>query len=228
MIITLNRPTRANAYTDAMLVRLAGLLDELAQLNDVGALVITGAGTHFCAGADLDEIRNRKSRDAFSIPAMALFDKVEAFPRPVVAAINGAAMAGGLEFALACDLRIASPQARFALPETALGIIPAAGGTWRLPRVVGPALAREIILFGRNLDAPEALACGLVSEVVLKESMVDKAVIRAAEAAGRHRLAQSLAKEALNRSLCGETGTEVVKQAQSRLYGRDRAGGSDE
>jgi len=223
-VVTLDRAERANAYTDAMVGRLDRLLDEFAGDGALGALVISGTGRHFCAGADLDEIRSRISEDAFSIPSMALFDKVEALPMPVVAAVNGAAMAGGLELALACDLRVASDKARFALPETALGIIPAAGGTWRLPRLVGPALAREMILFGRELDAAAALRAGLVSEVVPGEDLMTRALALAAAAATRDRPAQSLAKAALNSALNGDTGREVVKEAQSRLYGRKKGG----
>jgi len=220
-LLLIDRPLRANAYTDEMLALAGHALDRFAVDRAIRCLVITSdVDGWFCAGADLDEIRSRSADDGFAIPSLALFDRIEALPIPVIAAINGPAVAGGLELALACDVRIASPQARFAMPETKLGILPAAGGTWRLPRVVGQSLAREMILLGRELDSAGALAGGLVSEVVPAPSLRARALAIAERAAALDAQAVASAKEALNRSLTVDSGRSFVEKTQARFYGR--------
>ena len=170
LIVTINREARRNSLSRAT---LDAFRDVRAQLGpEDRAVVLTGEGERaFCAGADLKE-RREMSREQ-------VLDQLEAYathlgwlaesPVPTVAAINGAALGGGLELALLCDLRIAAKHAVFALPETRLGIIPGAGGTQRLPRLVGPAKARELILVGTRLSAEEALDCGLLHRVVEPE-----------------------------------------------------------
>jgi enoyl-CoA hydratase/carnithine racemase len=167
-ILTLDRPERMNALSRDTLFALGRLGRELSVDPAVRAIILTGAGDRaFCAGADL------KERQAFTdddVRAQVGLYRTELgvldrSPKPVVAALNGVAFGGGLELALICDLRVAVPSARLALPETTLGIIPGAGGTQRLPRIVGEARAKEMILLGRRLDAAEALAWGLVNRV---------------------------------------------------------------
>jgi methylglutaconyl-CoA hydratase len=167
-VITIDRPDRMNALSRETLVALGKIARAVIADPAVRAIVITGAGDRaFSAGADLKE---RQSMDENAIreqiaryrDEMGVIDKS---PKPVVAAINGFALGGGLELALACDLRVAAPSAVLGLPETTLGIIPGAGGTQRLPRVVGEARAKEMILLGRRLGAVEALAWGLLNRV---------------------------------------------------------------
>ncbi len=222
-LLLIDRPAKANAYTDAMVRVADDALERFAADPAIRSLVISSAVEGwFCAGADLDEIRSRTAADGFTIPSMALFDRIEALPIPVVAAVGGPAVAGGLELALACDVRIASSKAHFALPETRLGILPAAGATWRLPRVVGQSLAREMILLGRELDAAQALTAGLISEIVPAQTLRARAVEIAQSAADLDADAVAVAKEALNRAWCSDTGRSFVEEMQARFYGRMR------
>jgi methylglutaconyl-CoA hydratase len=167
-IVTLNRPARMNALSRETLLELGRLGKELSSNEDVLACVLTGAGEKaFCAGADLKERAGMSDDD---VRAQLLLYRSELAwlgeaPFLTVAAINGVALGGGLELALACDLRVAAPTVTLGLPETGLAIIPAAGGTQRLPRVVGTSKALELILLGRRLGASEACAIGLVNRV---------------------------------------------------------------
>ncbi len=222
-LLLIDRPSKANAYTDAMIQRADAVVDAFLADSTIRSLVITSAAEgRFCAGADLSEIGAREAADGFTIPSLAFFDRLESLPIPVVAAVGGPAIAGGLELALACDVRVASPAARFALPETRLGILPAAGGTWRLPRAIGESLAREMILLGRTLDAGGALDAGLVSEVVPAADLRGWAVEIARGAADLDPEAVAAAKEAMNRARCAETGRAFVAETQSRFYGQKR------
>ncbi len=168
-VLTLNRPDRRNALSRAVLLELGRLGRELASNESVRAVVLTGEGEQaFCAGADLKE---RAGMTDDEVRAQLCAYRTElgwlgSAPFPVIAALNGAALGGGLELALACDLRVAAAHAVLALPETSLGIIPAAGGTQRLPRIVGTSKALELILLGARVDAAEALRIGLVNHVV--------------------------------------------------------------
>jgi methylglutaconyl-CoA hydratase len=167
-VLVINRPDRRNALSRETLFALGRLGRELVADPDVRAIVVTGEGSQaFCAGADLKERQGMSTDDVRAQVGLYRTELgvLDRSPKPVIAAINGAALGGGLELALICDLRVAAPHAELALPETTLGIIPGAGGTQRLPRVVGEARAKEIILLGRRLGAAEALAWGLVNRV---------------------------------------------------------------
>src|SRR5690606_10582502 len=147
-------------------------LDALALRDDVRALILTGAGDRaFVSGADIVELRARRGSEALMRHNAKLCDAIEAFPVPTIAAIRGFALGGGCEVALACDLRVAGRSARLGQPEVGLGILPAAGGTWRLQRIVGLAKAKELIFTAAIIDAEEARAIGLVNRVVDDEAV---------------------------------------------------------
>lgn len=165
---TVDRPDRMNSLARETVRRIGRLARRAATDREVRAVVITGAGDRaFSAGADLKERRGMDTEDVRDMLALyqAAFGYVDRLPKPVVAAINGVAFGGGLELALACDLRVMAPHAEVGLTEVSLGIIPGAGGTQRLTRVVGPAKAKELVLLSRRLGAPEARALGVVHEV---------------------------------------------------------------
>ena len=165
--VTLDRPESANAINREVLDGMRAAVGE-AMEGGARCVVLTGTGTRaFCAGADLKERRAYSDEEtrAFVTDISALMDEVAALPMPTIAAVNGVALGGGMELALACDVRVAVSTAQFGLTETSWGIIPGAGGTQRLPRLVGSAKAKEMILWARRIDAEEALRCGLVSEV---------------------------------------------------------------
>lgn len=167
-VLTIDRADRRNALSRDALLAFGRLGRELVDDPEVRALVITGAGDKaFCAGADLKERQGMSPDDVRRQVGLYRTELgvLARSPKPVIAAINGVAFGGGLELALLCDLRVAAPHAELSLPETSLGIIPGAGGTQRLPRVVGEARAKEMILLGRKLTAAEALAWGLVNRV---------------------------------------------------------------
>ncbi len=172
--LTLNRPEAANALSGHLIAELRAQMGRLAERSDVLALVITGAGDKvFCAGADLKERRTLSPAGvrAHLDQQSALMNEVAAFPRPVLAALNGAALGGGLELALACDLRLGVEGAELGLPEVRLGIIPAAGGTQRLARACGLAVAKELILTGRRVTATTAARLGLLNRVVKPDGL---------------------------------------------------------
>lgn len=178
-VVTLNRPESMNALSRALVRELGAAFRAFEGDHETRVVVLTGAGEKaFCAGADLKE---RKGMTDDEVRAMLgyyreSFGLIDRCSKPVVAALNGVALGGGFELALACDLRVAVPAALVGLPETSLAIIPGAGGTQRLPRLVGPGRAKELILLARRIPAPEALALGLVTAVAAEgESAVDAA-----------------------------------------------------
>jgi len=202
LTVTLNRPDRANAFNTRMAEELFTVWDGLALKADgVRCVVLTGAGDRaFCAGADLKERNAMSDEDwhhqhrIFERAAYALMD----CPIPVIAAVNGAAFAGGCELVLACDFAYASETARFALTETTLGLIPGIGGTQNLPRAVGLRRAKEIILGGQPFDAERALAWGLVNCLCPPEKLLDEVLETAGRIAANAPLAVGQAKKALN------------------------------
>jgi enoyl-CoA hydratase/carnithine racemase len=197
-VLTLDREAARNALDEALIGALHEALDTL-QKEHARALVITGAGSRaFASGADIAELLQRKREDAWRRINSALFAKIEAFPAPTVAGINGYALGGGLELALACDLRVASEAAKLGQPEVSLGIIPGAGATYRLPRIIGVGRAKDLILTARVIDANEALQMGLVNRVVPAAQLVDAAVLLAEQCAKHSAAALRLAKEAVD------------------------------
>ena len=164
--LVIDRPEVKNALDLATVGEIRSALQTLAADHDAGVLIITGAGdTAFVSGADINDIRARGRDEGLAAINSSLFAEIERFPRPTIAAINGYALGGGCELALACDLRIAADTAKFGQPELGLGIIPGAGATQRLPRIVGMGRARHLILTGEIIDARQALDIGLVTGV---------------------------------------------------------------
>jgi enoyl-CoA hydratase len=201
--IQLNRPAKKNAFNAQMRTEMENLLRDLVRNPGIRAVVITGGDEIFCAGADISEIEGTNSAEAAYKHArefQILFDQVEALPQPVIAAVSGYALGGGCELALACDFRLASETARFGLPEIKIGAFPGGGGTQRLPRLIGAAKAKEMILTGDPIAAQEALGIGLVMKVVTKENLLDEANGLAAKLAALPRLALQASKMLINRS----------------------------
>ncbi|MDQ0246373.1 enoyl-CoA hydratase/carnithine racemase [Bacillus fengqiuensis] len=178
-LITLNRPEAANSLSIQMLNELREAIAACKFDRSVRCVMITGAGEKaFCAGADLKEragMDTSQVRKTVSLIRESM-NELEALPQPVIAVVNGVAFGGGTELALACDIRIASETAKFGLTETSLGIIPGAGGTQRLPRLIGKGRAKELIFTARRMEAGEALEIGLVEYVMPAESLLDKAL----------------------------------------------------
>jgi enoyl-CoA hydratase len=206
-VVTLNRPDRMNTLGGTMKPDLARAFFELARNDDrVRAVLVTGsADKAFCAGADIKERASDVVRGTeYFVRQKAtheLFRNIEEFEKPVIAAINGVALGGGLEIALCCDIRIASAHARFGLPEIKLGVIPAAGGTQRLPRLIGEARAKELILTADLIDAEAALRYGLVSRVIPHAELMNAAMELSQRIARHPPLAVRFAKRAINRGM---------------------------
>ena len=175
-LITIDRPEKHNAISLATLDELQAAVAAAADDDSVKVLVLTGAGGRaFASGSDLSEVVNRDFRKALEPIVQGLAEQLERTPKPTIAAIDGICMGGGLEVALGCDLRIATPSSRFATPEGKLGIIPGGGATARLPRIVGRGWAMEMMLMGEPIDAERALAIGLVTRLVAKDELLAEA-----------------------------------------------------
>lgn len=203
-VLTLDNPGKLNALSVEMLDLLAAHLDAVEDDDAIRAVVITGAGDKaFAAGADIGHMREATVSEArdYAAAGHALFNRIEAFPKPVIAAINGYALGGGCELVLACDIRIAADTARLGQPEVNLGIFPGWGGTQRLPRLTSPGVAKELILTGRHVDASEALAIGLVNHVHPSGEVVDRAVAIGELIAAKSPLAVATAKRLVNAAL---------------------------
>jgi enoyl-CoA hydratase len=197
-IITLNRPDRLNAINFQLALDLTRLLDEIDDDEEARVVVLTGAGRGFCAGADIKEMADPNAKRLPVGMRYTFFNKLEDLGKPVIAAINGPCNGGGLEIALCCDFRIASEAANFGLGEVKLGVIPAGGGTARLPRLIGPARAKEFLYFGNRIDAQQAYQIGLVNKVVSPEELMTEAKNWAAELAERPPLSLKMLKYCAN------------------------------
>ena len=220
-VVTVNRPEVRNALSRRVMEEMRAVLDGFREDDGVGAVVFTGTGEKaFVAGADIGELRERTMLDGLAASMQRLYDEVESFEKPTIAAVNGYALGGGCELAMACDIRIAAENARFGLPETALSIIPAAGGTQRLARLVGKGRAIEMILTGRMIDAEEAHGIGLVSRVVPQAGLMDVARETAGTILSKGPLAVRLAKLAVQAGFETDqrTGLVVERLAQTVLY----------
>jgi enoyl-CoA hydratase len=199
-LITLNRPQAMNALNIQLLGELLEALAAFDADPSIGAVVISGSERAFAAGADIKFMAEASSDEMRANGFVELFEGLRKIKKPIIAAVSGFALGGGCELAMACDMIVASETARFGQPEVTIGVIPGAGGTQRLTRAVGKALAMEMILNNRALSASEALQFGLVNRVVPVERFLDESLSLAAEIASRAPLAVIAAKEAVNRA----------------------------
>ncbi len=202
MLLRLNRPP-LNPLSQALLAELGAAARALAADRDVKAVVVAGSEKALAAGADIEEFSHAEAARSINAVFRDALDALAAIPRPVIAAIRGYALGGGMEVALACDLRVASVSARLGQPEVLLGVIPGAGGTQRLPRLIGPARAKDLIWSGRQVRADEALAIGLVDRVVPADEVEANALEWATAFARGAAAAIGLAKHAIDRGLEG-------------------------
>ncbi|MEM5516454.1 enoyl-CoA hydratase/isomerase family protein [Henriciella sp. AS95] len=201
--ILLDRPDRANTITLQLTIDFNDALDELERDPNIACILIMGAGEkHFCGGADLREIENMMTEEGVTgDPRRDFIRHIEEVSKPVICVINGAAMGGGCEIALACDFRIMSEDAKIGLPEIRFGALPGAGGTQRLPRIVGLAKAKEMILLGNPLSADEALSAGLVTAIVPREKLLEAARDLASKLADKAPFALAAGKRLMNEAL---------------------------
>ncbi|SJN28469.1 Enoyl-CoA hydratase [Microbacterium esteraromaticum] len=217
VVATLNRPDKRNAIDQEMIDALHALCADLEA--DPRILILTGSESVFAAGADIAQLRERRAEDARkAINAMA-FIRINELPMPVIAAVSGYALGGGAELAFAADIRIATPSLKIGNPETGLGIMAAAGATWRLPEIVGHALASELLLTGRVLDADQALAAGIVSNIVPVQDLLTAAHAIADRIAANDPLATQHTKRALRAPR--HEHPEIERELQAELFESD-------
>jgi enoyl-CoA hydratase len=216
-VVLLNRPDQLNALSDDLMGELVSALTELDRDEGVRAIVLGGSERAFAAGADIGELAQASAIDLYYQRRIDRWDAIRGLWTPLIAAVSGYCLGGGCELAMACDLIVASESAQFGQPETGLGIIPGAGGTQRLTRAVGKALAMDVILSGRRLSADEALAAGLVARVVPNEAWLEEAKGLAREIAEKGPVGTRLAKESVDRAF--ETTLSAGLEAERRaLY----------
>jgi enoyl-CoA hydratase len=202
-VVLLNRPDALNALSDELMEQLVETLTELDRDDEVRCIVLTGNDKAFAAGADIGELARSSAIDLYYQRRIERWDAIRGLWTPLVAAVSGYCLGGGCELAMACDLIVASESAKFGQPETGVGVIPGAGGTQRMTRAVGKALAMDVILSGRFLSAQEALVAGLVARVVGEGEWLDEAKRVAEEIASKAPIATRLAKEGVDRSFEG-------------------------
>jgi enoyl-CoA hydratase len=217
--LTINRPDKRNALNGPTRAALITALEEIRGNDGIGVVVITGAGDKaFVAGADIGEFEGRTPVDQFRVmKGPSVFDAVEAFPKPVIAMINGFALGGGCELAMACDFRVAADSAKLGQPEVNLGILPGGGGTQRLPRLVGTGNAYKLLFTGELIDAGEALRIGLVEEVVPAAELRSRVMALAATIAEKSPVALQLIKEAVRASV--RTSLDDGLRLETTLFG---------
>jgi enoyl-CoA hydratase len=201
--LTVNRPDKLNALNDATIAELERAIDEVRFRDDIGGVIVTGAMRAFVAGADISELSQQLPMDAKERAryGQRVFDKFENCPKPVIAAVNGFALGGGCELAMACHIRLASETARFGQPEVKLGIGPGYGGTQRLPRLVGRGRALQLLMTGEMIDAQEALRIGLVNRVVPPTELLASAEAMMRQILSNAPLAVALVIEAVNQGV---------------------------
>ena len=216
-ILTMNRPEALNALNEQVLRDLDAALDQAAAQDDILVLVLTGAGRSFVAGADIAQMKDLSPMEAkrFGLYGNGVFLKLENFPKPVIAAVNGFALGGGCELAMSCDIRVASEKAKFGQPEVGLGITPGFGGTQRLARIVGTSNAMELILTAKTISAAQAQEMGLVSHVYPPEELMDKALELAQAIAANAQVAVRESKAAIRRGMQTDMVTGAAFEAEA-------------
>ena len=221
LLVRLNRPEKRNALATDLLGRVADALDEAAGNPSIRAVVLTGSDKIFAAGADIKELAERDTRGALSDPRPAIWARIRGFSKPLIAAVEGWSLGAGNELVMCCDLVVAGQGARFGQPETNLGIIPGAGGTAILPRLVGRSRAMRMVLLGDALTAAEAHEAGLVAEVTEDGQALATALALAERIAGRAPLAMQQGKAMVRASFETHQAAHLVmeRQAFSALFG---------
>ncbi|WXR60843.1 short-chain-enoyl-CoA hydratase [Peptostreptococcaceae bacterium AGR-M142] len=218
-IITISRPKALNALNSDLLLELDKIVDLMENDNQVDVIILTGEGKSFVAGADIAQMKDLNFMEGkeFSKLGNKVFRKLELLEKPVIAAINGFALGGGCELAMACDIRYASKKAKFGQPEVGLGITPGFGGTQRLSRLVGLGKAKELIYTGKIIKADEAKEINLVEEVFEPEELMQKCMELAKSIANNAQIAIKATKEAINRGF--ETDIETGLSIEADLFG---------
>jgi enoyl-CoA hydratase len=218
--LTFNRPDKLNALNDATIVELARAVDEIRTRDDIGGLIITGAGRAFVGGADISELAKQDEAGAMqrALRGQQVFRRIEILPKPVIAAVNGFALGGGCELAMSCHVRIAAEGARFGQPEVKLGIGPGYGGTQRLPRLVGRGRALQLLMTGEMIDAAEAYRIGLVNRVVRPEDLLSTAEAMLKQMLANAPLALAMCIEAVNIGL--DRSLEEALVVEAEMFGR--------
>jgi enoyl-CoA hydratase len=217
-LIQLNRPKELNALNRELMQEIIRALQLFDQDPDIGAIVITGNQRAFAAGADIKEMAEATSVEMLFDDTIGLWDQIGKIMKPIIAAVSGWCLGGGNELAMACDMIIASESAKFGQPEINIGVIPGAGGTQRLTRAVGKALAMEMVLNNRHLGAVEAQGFGLVNRVVPDELYLEEALALAAEIAGRAPLAVRFGKEMVNQAQETSLAEGIVDERRSFYF----------
>lgn len=216
-IMTISRPEALNALNSQVLTDLDAAIDQVEKDAEIYVVILTGDGRSFVAGADIGEMKGFSAIDGkrFGVHGGNVFLKLENLSKPVIAAINGFALGGGCELAMACDIRLASEKAKFGQPEVGLGITPGFGGTQRLPRIVGVSKAMELILTGKTIGAAEAKAIGLVSEVYPPEELMGKAVEMAEMICANAQIAVCQAKRCIRMGMQTDIHTAAAFEAEA-------------
>jgi len=200
-VITLNRPDALNALSEPLMVELTAALDDFEADGDIGCIVLTGSEKAFAAGADIKDMQSKTYMDAYLEDFITQnWERVTRCRKPVIAAVAGFALGGGCELAMMCDFIIAADSAKFGQPEITLGVLPGAGGSQRLTRLVGKSKAMEMCLTGRMMDADEAERAGLVSRIVPADELLEETMKTAAKIAAMSRPAAMMVKESINRA----------------------------
>lgn len=218
-IISINRPKALNALNTAVLEDLDKAIDKIMEDDSIYIVILTGEGRAFVAGADIGEMKDMDIHEArkFAERGTKVFRKIEIMEKPVIAAVNGFALGGGCELAMACDIRIASEKAKFGQPEVGLGITPGFAGTQRLSRIVGIGKAKELIYTTDMIDGEEAYRIGLANKVVSPDKLMEEALDMAEKIASKGQLAVRFAKTAINRGI--ETDIETGTSIENNLFG---------
>lgn len=221
LLLRLNRPEKRNALATDLLGALADALDRAAAAAEIRAVVITGSDKFFAAGADINELAARNAAGALADPRPAIWGRIRSFAKPLIAAVEGWSLGAGNELVMCCDLVVSGESAKFGQPETNLGIIPGAGGTAVLPRIVGRSTAMKMVLLGESLTARAALAAGLVCDVVDEGKALDKALALAEVIAGRAPVAMQQGKAMVRAAFDTHQSAHLVmeRQAFAALFG---------
>ncbi|WP_028829085.1 enoyl-CoA hydratase-related protein [Proteocatella sphenisci] len=219
LVLKLNRPEALNSLNTDLLSQLGEAVDEAANDDNVNVIIITGQGKAFVAGADIAQmsVLNASEGKEFGKFGASIFRKLEEMPKAVIAAVNGFALGGGCELAMACDIRIASEKAKFGQPEVGLGITPGFSGTQRMSRLVGPGKAKELIFTGNIINAQVAKEIGLVNHITEPEKLMETALEMAKKISSNAQLAVAYAKEAIERG--SQTDISTAIEIEASLFG---------